>query len=227
MWRSVEHQAEFSPLLWRPVLFRCQEHPKFQWHVKPRQFGFSIQLSARDVVDTDTALGDDPQNLCYSHLACVGELQSTASNVTAVVNSEDDRVEKLSIRLIERAVNEDAQFVFAAHPRRRAQCLVSEPRLVADFEESFRPSRVYSPRVESRSTMRIACSICARVKVPVYFESLTTRRVFVATFLMNQHNPSLSRFFDTSRVEFALRLLVPMPRVLERLDLRLARYAFR
>ena len=115
MWRSVEDEAEFSPLLGHSIFLRPEEHTQLQRHVEPRQLCLRIQLRPRDIVDADLALGDNSKDFCNSYLTGIGQLQSASSDVATIVNRENDRVKKPSIGTIERAVDENAQLVFAAH----------------------------------------------------------------------------------------------------------------
>ena len=63
-------------------------------------------------MDAKFTVADDSIKLVHPHLATIVILQRTTSDESALVNCEDERVEKLPISSVKRDVKEDAFCVF-------------------------------------------------------------------------------------------------------------------
>jgi hypothetical protein len=116
---AIQNETNLTLLFSLSVFLGSQKHSEFERHIESRQFCFPIQLCSRNIVNSDPAFGDDLEYLAHAHLARIIYLLSAAGDIATIMDREYDRSKELPILPIERAIDEYAQLILAAHRRLR------------------------------------------------------------------------------------------------------------
>ncbi|HEY4641530.1 MAG TPA: hypothetical protein VII75_09320 [Thermoanaerobaculia bacterium] len=94
---DVQDQADLSTLLGATVSLGPKKHAQLKRHVEAGKTAGRVNLGPANVVNAETAACDYLRDFFDTNFACVVNLKSAPRDITAVVNREDDGLEKVSI----------------------------------------------------------------------------------------------------------------------------------
>ena len=127
---DVENDAALLSLLCVAKSLRTEKHAEFERHVETREPGRRIGFGSRQIVNAEPAVCDDAGDSLDPYFAGVIDFERTARDVSAVVNSKNDRLEKMTIGVVKRAIHEDRVFVPGSTHRADSTTLSSIAALI-------------------------------------------------------------------------------------------------